>query len=61
MEITCKCAGRTDLCPLCVRNCDQYLTCNPLLNGLTMERHIDLGSRLAPWVKSLTLGQRLLR
>lgn len=47
VEITCRCTPQTDLCPLCVRICDQWLTCNPLLNGLTIERHIDLVSLLA--------------
>ena len=29
-KITCKCAAQTDLCPLRVSICDQWLTRNPL-------------------------------
>lgn len=47
VKITCKCAPQTDLCPLCMRICDRRLTCNPLVNDLTIERHIDQVSLLA--------------
>lgn len=47
VEITCRCAPPTDLCPRCVSICDQRLTRNPPLNGLTIERRIDPVSLLA--------------
>lgn len=47
VEMTCRCVPHSDPCPPCVWICDQCLTCNPLLNGPTIERCIDLVSPLA--------------